>query len=212
MKKLLFVVATGLAVAIFIGARGTYAQAPDETTFELVSNPKFLNCLAADPNNPPEAEVHVERGELNDKLVLELEGVKPNLAFDLFTIENSNLLSDGTVDPNFKNFGLAWYQSDIQADDNGDAKVKIRTILLDQIFGFDPAVGLGPTNTFHLGFWFNDPNDAADCGFDVTKPTPFNGEHKAGPNAMISVPDPDTGLGPLCINPDATATPPKCNP
>jgi hypothetical protein len=34
-------------------------------------------------------------------------------------------------------------------------------------------------NTFHMGFWFNDPNDAAPCGFDVTKPTPFNGEHRA---------------------------------
>jgi len=52
-------------------------------------------------------------------------------------------------------------------------------------------VALTPTNTFHVGFWFNDPNDANEngCAFDVTHPTPFNGEHKAGPGAMISVPD-----------------------
>jgi hypothetical protein len=68
-----------------------------------------------------------------------------------------------------------------------------------------------PINTFHLGFWFNNPADAEACGFDVTKPTPFNGEHNAGPLAMISVPDATTGLGPLCLNPDASQ-PSGCNP
>jgi hypothetical protein len=33
-------------------------------------------------------------------------------------------------------------------------------------------------------FWFNNPADAAACGF--TGVTPFNGEHQAGPLAMIS--------------------------
>ena len=68
-----------------------------------------------------------------------------------------------------------------------------------------------PTNTFHVGFWFNNPADAAACGFDATSPTPFNGEHRAGPLAMISVPDATTGLGPLCLNPDASQ-PSGCNP
>ena len=45
-------------------------------------------------------------------------------------------LADGQVNPHFKNFGLAWYQTDVQADGNGDAEVAIKTILLDQIFGF----------------------------------------------------------------------------
>ena len=41
---------------------------------------------------------------------------------------------------------------------------------------------MNPINTFHVGFWFNNPNDAALCkNFEVTKPTPFNGEHQAGP-------------------------------
>jgi hypothetical protein len=68
-----------------------------------------------------------------------------------------------------------------------------------------------PTNTFHVGFWFNDPNDANKngCTFDVTHPTPFNGEHKAGPGAMISVPDAQTNLGPLCTQPNNNGT---CNP
>ena len=57
----------------------------------------------------------------------------------------SSLLANGTADPAFTNFGLAWYQSDIQADATGHADVTIKTILLDQIFGFDPAVSLAPT-------------------------------------------------------------------
>jgi hypothetical protein len=56
---------------------------------------------------------------------------------------------------------------------------------------------IAPTHTFHVGFWFDKPEDAVACGFDATKPTPFNSEHKAGPNAMISVADPVTRQGPL---------------
>jgi len=111
---------------------------------------------------------------------------------------------------------LAWYQSDLHSEDYGNAKVTIKTILLDQIFGFDadavptqvasntatpaPTV-LKPTNTFHMGFWFNNPEDAAPCGFDRTKPTPFNCEHRAGPLAMISLPVEPANLGPLCMSP-----------
>jgi hypothetical protein len=80
---------------------------------------------------------------------------------------------------------LAWYQSDIEiAKRRDEGHGTIKTILLDQIFGFDPDVALAPTNTFHVGFWFNNPEDAAACGFNPAKPTPFNGEHKAGPLAM----------------------------
>jgi hypothetical protein len=60
-----------------------------------------------------------------------------------------------------------------------------------------------PVNTFHIGFWFNNPANAKACGFTGT--TPFNGAHNAGPAAMISVPDATTGLGPLCLNPSASS-------
>ena len=200
--------------AIFAGAglaQRANAQS-SQAKFELYPNPPFLSCLA-DPNSydPPHATVTVVRGKLNDHLILEAEHIKPGLQFDLFTVQNTNLTREGTVDPNFKGFGLAWYQSDVQADKYGKAYVEINTILLDQIFGFDPAVSLPPTNTFHVGFWFNDPNDAAACGFNPNNPTPFNGEHKAGPTAMISVSQ-DNGLGPLCTNPDNSKNPPVCNP
>jgi hypothetical protein len=179
----------------------------DETTFSLVVSPSLANtsCLGS-----PTAKVNVKRGELNDRLKIRVTGLNPNLAFDLFTVQRSNADANGNLDPNFKgSFGLAWYQTDLQADGNGNAKATIQTILLDQIFGFDPDVSLPPTNTFHVGFWFNNPEDAKGCGFDPTKPTPFNGEHKAGPLAMISTPNPDTGLGPLCLKPNSDGT---CNP
>ena len=65
----------------------------------------------------------------------------------------------------------------------------------------DGSTVLEPTNTFHVGFWFNNPEDAVPCGFNAAMRTPFNGEHKAGPLAMISLPDATTGLGPLCTSP-----------
>jgi hypothetical protein len=181
-----------------------------ETVFNLTPQQKVLSCFAQ-PGYTPTAQVIVQRGTDNDVLILRAHHLKPNLAFDLFTIQNSNLLADALPNPNFTNFGLAWYQSDLQADSNGNVDIAIKTILLDQIFGFDPAVGLTPTNTFHVGFWFANPEDAAPCGFDPTKPTPFNGEHKAGPNAMISLPNPVTDLGPLCTAPIKQGNSYVCN-
>jgi len=182
-----------LAFSLTAPAIGSFAQL-QETTFPLAAEQKVLNCLSANDGDSPLAPITVQRGKLNDVLILHAEHLKPNTGFDLFTVQNSNLPSDGTADPNFKNFGLAWYQSDLESDSKGNADVTIKTIFLDQIFGFDPVVGLPPTNTFHVGFWFNNPEDAAACGFDPTHPTPFNGEHKAGPAAMISLPDPETNL------------------
>jgi hypothetical protein len=206
-----------LAVGIVAGAAipaSSVAADQEEATFNLVvANPKLLPCLAKDPDDPskpPTATVSVERGELNDTLKLKLDNVKPNLNFDLFTVQRSNKLADGSPDPNFKgSFGLAWYQTDVHANGNGKGNVAIKTILLDQIFGFDPDVSLQPINTFHVGFWFNNPDDAAPCVGQVV--TPFNGEHHAGPLAMISLPDANTNLGPLCRNP-SSSFPSGCNP
>lgn len=178
------------------------SDAAESHTFNLTANPAFVNCLARFPDNPkrpPTATVTVIRGKLNDTLTLRLKNIKPNLSFDLFTVQRSNLLADGDVDLAFTNFGLAWYQSDVHVSSGGTATVKIQTILLDQIFGFDDG-GLAPTNTFHVGFWFDDPADAQPCSETELTPTPFNGTHNAGPVAMISLPDAVTGLGPLCTS------------
>ncbi len=215
VRRLFPVVAT-LALAATSLLPTNAAAGHDDAQFPLVvANSRLLPCLARFPDDPeraPTATVSVDHGDLNDTLRLHVRGLKPNLGFDLFTVQRSNKLADGTPDPRFKNFGLAWYQTDVHADDDGNADVTIKTILLDQIFGFDPDVSLSPINTFHVGFWFNDPNDAAPCGFDVTHPTPFNGEHRAGPLAMISLPDQATNLGPLCTKPELSTSSASCNP
>ena len=214
MKRMLAAtLAIGAAAAIGVGSVELSAAT---TTFSLTPNPKFEACLAqfpGDPTRPPTATVTVTRGPLSDMLQVKVANIKPKLQFDLFTVQNSALGPDGNPDPGFTgSFGLAWYQSDLKANNLGTGSASIKTILLDEIFGFDATVGLPPTNTFHVGFWFDNPQDAAPCGFDVTKPTPFNGDHKAGPVAMISLPDAATHLGPLCTNPDFSTSPPTCHP
>jgi hypothetical protein len=204
-----------LSLFTHVAAGVNPARPEDILRFPLVPNPKFVKCLAAYPDDPrraPQAQVVVVRGELNDSLSLRAINVKPGLKFDMFTVEHSPLAADGAPIADFSGFGLAWYQSDLDARNDGTVHANIRTILLDQIFGFDPAAALAPTGTFHVGFWFNDPNDAAACGFNPAAPTPFNGDHKAGPLAMISLPDTTTNLGPLCTNPDTSVTPARCSP
>jgi hypothetical protein len=209
-QKLYGAVASSL---LLVMANGYAAHAqvdqpePSGTTFQLYPNQQFIACMAADPNVTPTVNVTVKRGDRNDVMQVGLSGFKPGLRFDLFTVQNSNQQADGSPVSNFQNFGLAWYQSDLEP-----GVTTVKTILLDQIFGFDPAVGLNPTRTFHVGFWFNDPNDAAACGFDVTKPTPFNGENQAGPLAFISRPNAATGLGPLCTKPNTSTSPATCDP
>jgi hypothetical protein len=189
-----------LALVWLAGTSATVSATLNVVQFNLSANPSFVNCIKGSSGTPT-ASVTVTRGAVNDTLEIVLSNFKPDLDFDLFTVQNSIFLANGTKDPAFTNFGLAWYQSDITVDGSGHADVTIKTILLDQIFGFDPAVSLTPTATFHVGFWFNNPQDAAACGF--TGVTPFNGEHNAGPVAMISVPDPSTGLGPLSTEPES---------
>lgn len=218
--------ATGKVGAVLLGAlaianigaatAGIVNGSPkeDRISFDLALNPQTVECVRANWNEEPRAHATVIRGKLNDTLILDLDGFKSGLAFDLFTVQHSPFLSTGAKDPAFTgSFGLAWYQSDIQIPSHSDrGHVQISTILLDQIFGFDPDVKLAPTNTFHVGFWFNNPQDAAPCGFNPAKPTPFNGEHKAGPFAMISLPRHDSKLGPLCTDPNLSTRPVSCDP
>lgn len=214
-----FLTVLALGVTILMPVPRAAAQATGHSyaaQFELFPNPKFVSCLGVPGGPAPQARVTVFRGQLNDTLVIQAQNIRPGLGFDLFTTERTNLLSDHSVDPAFNNkFGLSWYQSDLQADSQGKIRAVIQTVLLDEIFGFDSDLNNpAPINTFHLGFWFNDPNDATvdGCTFDVTHPTPFNGEHNAGPLAMSSAPDAATKLGPLCTNPNTNSQPATCNP
>jgi hypothetical protein len=200
--------AASVALPNLAGASGK----PDATRFSMTPNASFVPCLSADGKTAPTVDVRVERGDQNDRMDIRGRGFKPGIQFDLFTIQNSRLNSAGAPDAGFKGFGMSWYQTDLHADEHGRIDVRIRTILLDQIFGLidkgpTPAP---PTNTFHVGFWFNSPADAAACGF--TGVTPFNGEHNAGPLAFVTLPDQKTELGPLCVSPTTTNGKVTCNP
>ncbi len=208
--------ATGVvAVAALAGSVGMASAASNakvaSTSFKLFPQTAELNCLKPNPSAPsPTVNVTVNRGSLNDSATVKLAGFKPGLGFDLFTISHSPQQANGTPDPN-SSVGLAWYQSDIQVGSNGAGQTTIKTILLDQIFGVDKDVALAPTNTFHLGFWFDNPAAAAACGF--TGVTPFNGEHTAGPLGFVTRPNATTKLGPLCTDPkSAGAGTFVCNP
>ena len=216
MSRTVRFAAAGVALAAGVGVAAGVAGAngkPEETHFSMTPLAKVVPCMAADGVTPPRIEVSVERGELNDVLSIRGRGFKPGIAFDLFTIQNSRLNAAGAPDPDFKGFGMSWYQSDLHANEYGRISARVRTILLDQIFGLvdGGATPVKPTNTFNVGFWFNSPDDAAACGFTGT--TPFNGEHAAGPLAFVTVPDATTNLGPLCTSPEQSpAGPFVCNP
>jgi hypothetical protein len=189
---------SALAIALLAAAAQPLAAEVQKKTFRLYPNPNFIACAGVQGGATPTATVTVVRGTLSDTLTISGKNFQPNLGFDLFTIQRSELLSNGQLDPNFTNFGQAWYQTDLKADAYGNVSATIQTILLDQIFGFDPDVSLAPTQALHVGFWFDNPSTAAPCGFNPNNPTPFNGQHKAGPNVLISVPNATTDLGPLC--------------
>ncbi|NJR49371.1 MAG: hypothetical protein HC780_07150 [Leptolyngbyaceae cyanobacterium CSU_1_3] len=206
VKRSIALTTSVVMVAASAGSR-VQAQEPSEIKFQLYPIEQFVPCMAANPYVTPTVDVTVKRGNRNDLMKLTLKGFKPGIQFDLFSLEKSLQLADGTIDPNFRGFGLVWYQSDLRP-----GTTIVKTILLDQIFGFDSAVNLKPTKTFHLGFWFNNPEDAKECGFDPSKPTPFNGEQKAGPLAFITRPVLPAGLGPLCTKPNTSTTPATCDP
>src|SRR5262245_58869260 len=140
MKRLLLLVTMLVIFGLLSQAE---AQDVQIVSFDLTAVPSIVNCLAqfpGDATRPPTAHVTVSRNKLNDFMTIRLRHIKPHLAFDLFTVQRSRFNADGTLVNPFSNFGLAWYQSDLEVNDFGIGFAQIRTILLDQIFGFDPDV------------------------------------------------------------------------
>src|SRR5450631_2686823 len=67
----------------------TFAKEVKQITFKLTPQAKFLSCLSVAGGSTPTATVTVKRGPLHDTLTLKAQNLKPNLAFDLFTIQNT---------------------------------------------------------------------------------------------------------------------------
>jgi hypothetical protein len=196
-----------------VGANRAYDD--DIIRLALRPNPTCLASLAQYPDDPirmPSVRAVILRGALDDELFLVGKFIKPNLRFEMYTVEHSPLLAGGEVDPSFDHFGLAWYLGHLEACENGVLSANIRAILLDQFFGFDKGVRLAPAGTFHIGLWFADPADVAPRGLDVNRAPSMDGEQRGGPLALVSVPVDATGLGPLCTHPSTWVSLANCFP
>lgn len=150
------------------------------------SSPAIVACL-------PHASgrVTITPGSLNDTMRVSVHGMPPRTGFDLFVIQLPT-----------KPFGIAWYQTDIQANRYGNGSATVRGIFDRETF----SVSLGgtttfsPTHQFHLGLWFNNPNTPFKLGCEpgATSPivTPFNGEQHAGIQVLNTAQFP-VNAGPL---------------
>jgi len=105
---------------------------------------------------------------------------------------------------------MSWYQGDIETDSTGRGvgdfigRFSLETFIVAPGVGAAPVVhavdanmnpATAPVHTFHLGLWFGSPAAAAAAGCPATV-TPFNGEHRAGIQALSTRSFPDLN-GPL---------------
>ena len=166
----------------------------------------LVRSLAAEGANCiPDAAGEIKLFKLDgvEKMEVSVNGLPANTEFDVFVIQVPDA-----------QFGLTWYQGDLQTDKKGNGsqsfigRFSIETFIVAP--GEEPAPVIhgsgpfpdadtnvaqpGPVHTFHVGLWFNSPDDAAaaGCPDDVT---PFNGDHNAGVQALKT--EPVNGLGPL---------------
>jgi hypothetical protein len=163
---------------------------PDKSSFKfsMVPSPNIAGCL---PH--ASATVTIKPNSLNDKMTINATGLAPNTGYDLFVIELPN-----------KPFGVAWYQSDLQANSSGAGSVTVQGIFNVETFsvslGDNGNITFPPTHQYHLGLWFNDPQVPFNLGCEPgqTQPviTPFNGEQHAGVQVLNTSNFPDNA-GPL---------------
>ena len=157
--------------------------------FDLVRSAKVAeaNCL-----RDARAEVRIRSEGPVEVMDVSVQGLPPKTGFDVFVLQVPNAP-----------FGLAWYQGDLETNQNGRGRQTFIGRFNEETFivapGAAPAPEVhhhafpdaqlspptGPIHTFHLGLWFHSPGDAvkAGCPGDVT---PFNGEHDAGVQALSS--------------------------
>jgi len=174
-------------------------QREKEIDFHMVRSTAAANagCL-------PNAAADVEVKSLGpvEKMRVRVTGLPPDTEFDFFVVQVPNAP-----------FGMSWYQGDIETDGHGRGtgvfvgRFNIETFIVAPGTAPAPVVHsqpipdaatnppTGPVHTYHLGLWFNSPDDAAAAGCPSTV-TPFNGEHNAGIQ-VLSTRDRADDQGPL---------------
>lgn len=183
---------SGIAIAAIAVLSATAVEVPaavaqgksDVLRFQMVRSTVAENakCLPG-----VHARVQIEPLGPVERMTIVASGLPKNTEFDLFVIQ----LPDAP-------FGLSWYQGDMDSNGMGVARgefigrFNIETFIVAPGTGAAPVVhdqqpfpdantnpATPPVHTFHLGLWFNSPQDAAAAGCP-NGVTPFNGDHTAG--------------------------------
>lgn len=180
-KRPLFNTNANLAIACLM-VFCSQAYASDTNRFPLV-RPAVLG-----PTCAPEARGKVKVTTLGEFEVMEvkIDGLPKNTEFDVFVIQV----------PNFP-FGLSWYQGDMQTNKKGKAYARFVGRFNKETFIVAPDIApspqthstgildavenpaTAPIHTYHIGIWFNSPEDAVKAGCPGLVTT-FNGDHNAG--------------------------------
>jgi hypothetical protein len=191
-----------LALASLASTPALAGDKEDELKFPMVRNPG-LN--AAFPNFLPNAQGRVRIESVGPVEIMDVVvwGLPPNTDFDFFVIQVPK-----------SPFGLAWYQGDVETNRFGVGherfvgRFSIETFIVATgsapaplVFNDSPFPNastnpsVNPIQLYHLGLWFNNPQDALKAGGPNTV-TPFNGEHNAGVQILDTSNFPDD-QGPL---------------
>lgn len=186
-----------LTLLITMFALSGMAQAASLPPFQMVVSAGAKVCV---PNAHGIVRITpIGPVEIMDVVV---EGLAPNTEYDFFVLQVPTAP-----------FGIAWYQGDIETDQNGRGTQ--RFIGRFSIETFSVAVGsapapvvfngpfpdasinppFNPIQMYHLGLWFGSPEAAQKAGCAATV-TPFNGEHNAGIQVLNTSNFPDD-QGPL---------------
>ena len=163
------IMAASVGLTPAVASSGTAHQA-STFTFALVPSPNIAACL---PNAG--GSVTITTGKQNDTMKVTTHGLPKNAGFDLFVIQQP-----------LAPFGVSWYQTDVNANDEGVGSATVKGVFDSETFSVSPGgtVTFPPTNQYHLGLWFNNPQTPFNLGCEpgATAPivTPFNGAHHAG--------------------------------
>ena len=194
-KRVVLAVGAALLIAALFAAA---AFAGDDTTsFKMVRSKAAVddNCLKG-----AKAQVEVRTTPTNQQVLdVSVKDAPKNTEFELFITQQPN-----------KPFGISWYQSDFDTNNQGNGEVQARGIFSEELFAVAPGSvkapqvdnkdaeknpAFDPVHTFHLGLWFGSPEEADDAGCSDTV-TPFDGDHTAGIQAFSTRNFPDLE-GPL---------------
>jgi hypothetical protein len=182
MRKLWIIAVLSLVV---VALAATAAFAVDSTTFNMVRSQTAVtsNCL-----EDARAHVNVITTATDQQIMdVTVNHAPANTEFELFVTQQPN-----------SPFGISWYQSDFETNNQGHGEVRARGIFSEELFAVAPGSvnapqvddldaetnpAFAPVHTFHLGLWFGSPEEAqaAGCPANVT---PFDGDHEAGIQAF----------------------------